>query len=250
MSNRHPGVAALGSYGVIRAILRVGPAKRCSLHVHTSASDLPHENCIKDYRFVISGFQIPDPMFDTDVKAHIGAHNNAQPAPNGEVVTSCMGAGGVEISVGTHRLRGMTIIEIVIVLAILGILASIGIPLFNDYRFHTMVAQAKSDITDMDYLIAQYQADNGGNLPDSLGDIGKAGMFDPWGNSYGYLNLVTLKGNGHARKDKNLVPLNSDYDLYSKGKDGQSVGPLTAKASRDDIIRASNGRFIGLASDY
>jgi len=34
------------------------------------------------------------------------------------------------------------------------------------------------------------------------------------------------------------------------GKDGASVPPLTAKASRDDIIRANDGRFIGLASDY
>jgi len=156
----------------------------------------------------------------------------------------------VDTSVKKTRARGMTIIEVVIVLAIVGILASIGIPLYNDYRFNTMVAQAKSDIADIDYVIAQYQADNGGDLPDSLGDIGKSGLLDPWGSPYGYLNLVTLKGNGHARKDKNLVPLNSDYDLYSKGKDGDSVGPLTAKASRDDVIRASNGRFVGLASDY
>ncbi|MCP5251868.1 MAG: hypothetical protein H6939_09135 [Burkholderiales bacterium] len=46
------------------------------------------------------------------------------------------------------------------------------------------------------------------------------------------------------------MPINSDYDLYSMGKDGASVSPLTAKASRDDIIRANNGRFIGRAADY
>jgi general secretion pathway protein G len=44
--------------------------------------------------------------------------------------------------------------------------------------------------------------------------------------------------------------LNSDYDLYSMGEDGESVPPLTAKQSRDDIIRANNGGFIGLAADY
>jgi len=55
---------------------------------------------------------------------------------------------------------------------------------------------------------------------------------------------------GKARKDKFLVPLNSTYDLYSKGKDGQSKLPLTAKASKDDIIRASDGAFIGLASEF
>ena len=45
-------------------------------------------------------------------------------------------------------------------------------------------------------------------------------------------------------------PKNSDFDLYSMGKDGASVGPLTAKASRDDVVRASDGRFVGLASDF
>jgi general secretion pathway protein G len=34
------------------------------------------------------------------------------------------------------------------------------------------------------------------------------------------------------------------------GKDGASVSPLTAKASRDDIVRANNGGFIGLAEDF
>jgi hypothetical protein len=28
------------------------------------------------------------------------------------------------------------------------------------------------------------------------------------------------------------------------------VGPLTSPVSRDDVIRANDGAFIGLASDY
>lgn len=52
------------------------------------------------------------------------------------------------------------------------------------------------------------------------------------------------------RKDKNLHPINSDYDLYSVGHDGESVEPLTAKKSHDDIIRANNGDFIGYAENY
>ena len=48
-------------------------------------------------------------------------------------------------------------------------------------------------------------------------------------------------------KDRFLVPINSDFDLYSMGKDGKSQMPLTAKDSRDDIIRANDGAYIGLA---
>jgi general secretion pathway protein G len=55
---------------------------------------------------------------------------------------------------------------------------------------------------------------------------------------------------GGARKDRRLVPINSDYDLYSVGKDGQSSPPLTAGQSQDDIIRASDGGFVGPASTY
>ena len=72
----------------------------------------------------------------------------------------------------------------------------------------------------------------------------------PWGNPYRYFNLATKKGNGQERKNRNLVPINSDYDLYSSGKDGASLGPLIAKASRDDVVRANDGRFIGLAKEY
>lgn len=57
-------------------------------------------------------------------------------------------------------------------------------------------------------------------------------------------------GVGGLRKDGKLNPLNTDFDLYSNGRDGDSKGPLSAKASRDDIVRANNGAFIGLGEDY
>jgi general secretion pathway protein G len=62
--------------------------------------------------------------------------------------------------------------------------------------------------------------------------------------------LRTKAEQQNARKDKNLHPLNSDFDLYSIGKDGESRQPLTAKWSRDDVVRANDGGFVGLASEY
>ena len=58
------------------------------------------------------------------------------------------------------------------------------------------------------------------------------------------------KGKGGFRKDRFLVPINTDFDLYSMGADGASVGPLTSAVSRDDIVRANDGGFVGLASDF
>ncbi len=87
-------------------------------------------------------------------------------------------------------------------------------------------------------------------LPTSLAAISRLTFLDPWDRPYVYVKLEGTKGKGAARKDHFLVPLNSDYDLYSLGKDGQSSGPLSAKASKDDVLRANNGGFIGLASRY
>ncbi|MDR4480167.1 MAG: prepilin-type N-terminal cleavage/methylation domain-containing protein [Nitrospira sp.] len=55
---------------------------------------------------------------------------------------------------------------------------------------------------------------------------------------------------GKPRKERFLHPINSDYDLYSMGKDGESVEPLTAKKSQDDVIRANDGSFVGLAAEF
>jgi len=34
------------------------------------------------------------------------------------------------------------------------------------------------------------------------------------------------------------------------GKDGQSMEPLTAQKSHDDVIRANDGSFVGLAVEF
>ena len=89
-----------------------------------------------------------------------------------------------------------------------------------------------------------------GRLPVDLAEIGRATLKDPWDNPYEYLNFADAGKKAKQRKDHSLHPLNSTYDLYSKGKDGDSKAPLTAQASRDDIIRANDGGYIGLASGY
>jgi general secretion pathway protein G len=147
------------------------------------------------------------------------------------------------------RSRGFTVIELMLGMAIVALLAGIAYPSYQRYSERARVAQAVIDIGSISAAVKAYAVDNL-SYPGDLDEVGKGGMKDPWGNPYQYTNLDEIKGKGKARKNKNLVPINSDFDLYSKGKDGQSVSPLTAKASRDDIVRANDGRFIGLASDY
>jgi general secretion pathway protein G len=146
--------------------------------------------------------------------------------------------------------RGFTLIELMIVMIIIALIGGVALPYYAGHREKVKIVQAVTDIRSMEVLINQYRLDNRA-LPASLADIGRAGLLDPWNNPYRYLDVTDIKATkGTARKDKNLVPINSDYDLYSMGADGATVPPLTAKQSRDDIIRANDGRFIGPGADY
>ncbi len=145
--------------------------------------------------------------------------------------------------------RGFTLIEIALVIAIAAVLISIGVPAYQTYIDRTRVAQAIVEIGDMAAAIKKKERANGA-LPDSLTDAGFPGRTDPWGFPYQYLNLSSLKGNGQARKDKKTNPLNSDFDLYSVGADGVTKAQVTNQDARDDVIRARDGRFIGLASEF
>lgn len=147
------------------------------------------------------------------------------------------------------KARGFTLVEIVIVLAVIGVLLAIAVPAVESYIDRSRVAQSAMDIDGMQDTIKKYRLANGA-LPVLLNDAGLGGKLDPWGRPYEYYNLSTKTGNGQPRKDKKLAPLNSDYDLYSIGRDGQTHSSLVNAASRDDIVRARDGGFIGLAQEF
>ena len=144
---------------------------------------------------------------------------------------------------------GFTLIELLLTVTILAVISSLAVVGYRGYIETTRVNIAINQLTEMGIVISDYGLDNAA-FPASLNEIGLGNMLDPWGNPYQYLNIAADPGNGKVRKDHNLVPLNTDFDLYSMGPDGQSASPLTAKASRDDIIRANNGSYIGSAANY
>jgi general secretion pathway protein G len=148
-----------------------------------------------------------------------------------------------------RRADGFNLIELMLSLMILAILSGLAYGAYDRYREKVRVSQAVADIGAMSTAITLYSEDTR-EYPSTLAEVGFGGRLDPWGRPYQYLNLETKKGNGMARKDKKLAPLNTDFDLYSLGKDGESVPPLVPPVSRDDVVRARDGRFIGLAADF
>ncbi|MCH7643690.1 MAG: prepilin-type cleavage/methylation domain-containing protein [Myxococcales bacterium] len=163
-----------------------------------------------------------------------------------------------------------------IVVAIIGLLAVISGSNYLSYIEKVRVASAIASIRAIAVQLDDYVRSDK-PLPVTLSEIGMGDMVDPWSHRFAYLPFTTTTSGlgdsgssaggssgsegsgrspgggsylGEARKDYFLVPLNTDYDLYSVGKDGNSRPPLSAPDSADDVIRANDGAYIGLAANY
>ena len=156
----------------------------------------------------------------------------------------------------TEKESAFTLIEVLLIVSILGTLLALLVPSYTSIMEKARTNQAIADVAKISRLLDDFLADNG-TLPETLKELQeKAGPFnpiDPWGNPYEYLVILGKRKSeiqGKWRKDRFMVPINSDYDLYSIGKDEKTQAPLTADDSWDDIIRANDGNFIGLAHKF
>ncbi len=150
------------------------------------------------------------------------------------------------------RTQAFTLVELVVAIGIIGILASVATSNYLSYIERARVVSAVSDIKNISLMIEDFEISSE-ILPADLADVEADTWLDPWGNPYEFHDTgggVPGPAFGKARKDQFLVPINSDYYLYSKGKDGASVASLQAANSKDDVVRAQNGTFIGLAKNF
>ena len=153
---------------------------------------------------------------------------------------------------GSRRRRAaFTLIELTLVVVIVGILTTLAVPNYQRVKERALIVRAIGDVNSLQQDVLDFRLANG-RLPASLGEIGWGDLVDPWGNPYEFVP-VTLGPGGKLlgfRKDRFLNPINSDFDLWSMGPDGRSNAQLTTMASLDDIIRANDGSFVGVAEDF
>ena len=124
--------------------------------------------------------------------------------------------------------RGVTLVELMVVLVIIGLLATVVVVNVLPAQDTAMVTKARSDISSLESALAQYRLDNLSyptteqglealvSAPDNLDrpsryrDGGYIDRLpnDPWGNPYQY-----VRPGEHGA-----------YDLYSLGADGRVGG--------------------------
>jgi general secretion pathway protein G len=149
------------------------------------------------------------------------------------------------------RSGGFGLLELIVVMVIAALMIALAVPAYNEFVSRAKVSRAIGEIAALSVEIDRFSVNNNDRFPTTLAELPMNVPRDPWGNEYQYLNIRSSgSGKDSIRKDGKLNPLNSDFDLFSAGNDGDFAGPLSAMKSRDDIVRANNGAFIGLAEDY
>jgi general secretion pathway protein G len=146
---------------------------------------------------------------------------------------------------------GFSLIELLIAVTILGTLIAIAVPWYEGYREQARISSAIGDLRILDNQLKSYRMSNE-QLPDSLTQVPQGDRKDPWGNTYEYLRIEgkETETTGKVRADKSMNPINTDFDLYSKGVDGATSRQLTSQKGRDDVVRANDGNYFGLGSNF
>ncbi len=117
-----------------------------------------------------------------------------------------------KIKTTDSKQRGFTLIEIMIVVVIIGILASVIAPRIFDKPGQARTTKAQHDVKTLSSLLNLYKLDNFDYPSTSQGLSALVGKYldklpkDPWNKDYLYINS------------------GESYQLYSYGKDGVAGG--------------------------
>src|SRR5690606_811187 len=88
--------------------------------------------------------------------------------------------------------KGFTLIELMIVVAIIGILAAIAIPAYQDYTIRAQVTEGLNLASDLKAGVGELYAQNG-DWPDAITDLGLTAATDKQGK---YVSQIDITAEG------------------------------------------------------
>lgn len=126
--------------------------------------------------------------------------------------------------------HGFTLIELMVVIVILGILASFIAPRFMDKPDEAKITKTKIDITSLETALKFYKLDNG-TYPDTgqglqaLIEAPDSGNLPPKYREGGYLEKKKMPKDPWKNEFVYIFPgAHGDFDIISYGADGQPGG--------------------------
>jgi general secretion pathway protein G len=148
--------------------------------------------------------------------------------------------------------RGMTLLELMVTAMGIATLVAIALPIIEGAQEDLRLHEAVTEIQVIQLHIINYELKYG-TIPAKTADLNLpvAVATDPWENPYVYLNFASPDPPGsNPREDQFLKPINTAFDVYSMGPNEETFKNLSNPKSRDDIIRAADGSFVGVADEF
>jgi type IV pilus assembly protein PilE len=118
------------------------------------------------------------------------------------------------------RERGFTLVELLIVVAIIGILSAIALPAYNDYTTRAKFTEATGHLSDLRVKMEQYYQDNRRYSTTAAGGTcGVTGGNTPTVSGARYFTYECASSNANAAGDQR-------YTLTAKGRADQGIGGI------------------------